>query len=81
MIRRSHRTGSDPGPGRTTAATPSRGAGVYFSQTMNRPRSRPASGHARPVAPHQHRYSAAPPAYAFVVSSARSRPNRRFRSQ
>ncbi|MFE3526365.1 hypothetical protein ACFXOD_33075 [Streptomyces sp. NPDC059161] len=55
LIRRSHRTGAAPGPGRTTTAIPSRGAGVYFSQTMNRPRSRPASGHDLPVAPHQRR--------------------------
>ncbi len=70
-----------PGPGCTTVATPSRGAGVYFSQTMNRPRPRPASGHGLPVDLHHRRYNATPPAYDFVVSSARSRPNRRFRSQ
>jgi hypothetical protein len=84
LIRRAERTGALPGPASTTAAPagaprPETAGPACASQVMNSPSCPIPACQVRPDLAHHRRNSAMPPAYAFVVDSAPSRPNRTCR--
>ena len=85
FTRRAPRAGEFHGPASTSpapSASPSRllACGpACRSQVMNNPRCSIPACQDRPVRPHHRKNNAIPPAYAFVVSSKPSRPNRTSR--
>jgi hypothetical protein len=83
LTRRAERTAGDPGPASTAApagaSTPDTARPACASQVMNKPSCPAPASQLRPDRAHQRRNSAIPPAYAFVVDSAPSRPNRTCR--
>ena len=80
LIRRAERTTGVPGPASTaapaSASAPDTTRPACASQVTNGPSCPAPASQLRPDRAHQRRNSATPPAYAFVVDSAPSRPNR-----
>src|SRR6266516_1285969 len=83
-IRRAPRTAAAPGPASTTPApaaapAPETDGPACASHVMNKPSCSTPAGQGRPDLAHHRRNNAIEPAYAFVVDSAPSRPNRTCR--
>ncbi len=82
LIRAGQRAGAAPGPGSTTAepasaaSAPEATGPAWASHTMNSPNCSTPACQPRPVRAHQRSNNAIACAYAFVVDSAPSRPNR-----
>src|SRR5271166_4107320 len=79
LIRDAQRTAAAPGPATTTLAASSTDGRAWASHVMNNAKPSTPACQDRPDRAHQRRNNAIECAYAFVVDSAASRPNRRCR--
>ena len=83
LIRDGDRAGATPGPANTTpppaASAPEASGPAWANHVMNKATCSTPACQDRPVRAHQRRNNAIACAYAFVVDSAPSRPNRWYR--